>query len=451
MKRAGARTLVPILMLVLSPLAGRPAWGGQSLQARIDAAPAGGEILVTGHQTGGIVIRKPLRLTGAPGAVIDAGGTGTVVRIESPGVTISRLVLRGSGTDLNTEDAGVFIGASHAVLEDVTLEDVLFGANLKQAHDAILRRVAMSGKDLPLSRRGDAVRLWYSHRVALIDLRVRMMRDVLIWFSDGSVIQRADVRASRYGVHLMYANSMRIMDSFFDGNAVGAYVMYSTGVEMEGNRIIRHRDETGVGLALKESEGITLRRNLIASNRVGLYVDGTPRANGRSEIAGNVIAGNDTGMMLLTSASGNVITANMWIGNTDQIFVAGGASAQNIWQQGGTGNYWSDYAGLDGTGDGVGDTPYRSWQWYEGLTARYPEIQILEGSMAAAAIDNAARLLPAFAPRLLVEDARPLVRPRIPAEFQVVERSPELGSASGMLILIGLLALRKPGSRRWRT
>lgn len=440
-----------IVVLVLMLLAALPAWAGESLQARIDAAPAGGEIVVQGYQRGGIVIRKPLRLTGAPGAVIDAGGDGTVVRIESPGVTLSRLTLRGSGMELNTEDAGVYVGAPHAVLEDLTLDDVLFGLNLKQAHEAIIRRVAMTGKDLPLSRRGDAVRLWYSHRVALIDLRVHGMRDVLVWFSEGSLMQNADVRGSRYAVHLMYANGMRITDSLFDGNAVGVYVMYSTGVRMEGNRIIRHRDTTGVGLALKESDGILLRRNLIASNRIGLYLDGTPRlVDGRSEVAGNVIAGNTTGMILLSSASGNVFAANMWVGNAEQIRVEGGAGAENVWQRQGVGNYWSDYAGLDGGGDGIGDTPYRAWEWFEGLDTRFPEVRLLHGSLAVAAVDTAARLLPAFAPRVLVEDARPLVRSVIPAEFRVAEHSAELAVASAALMVLGLLVVRRSvGRRQW--
>lgn len=424
-------------------------WGGESLQARIDAAPAGSEIVVRGYQRGGIVIRKALRLSGALGAVIDAGGHGTVIRIESPGVIVSRLTLRGSGMELNTEDAGVYVGAPHVVLEDLTLDDVLFGLNLKQAHKATIRRVAMTGKDLPLSRRGDAVRLWYSNRVILIDLRASKMRDVLVWFSEGSLMQGADVRGSRYGVHLMYANGMRIADSVFDDNAVGAFVMYSTGVRIEGNRIIRHRDTTGVGLALKESDEIVLRRNLIASNRIGLYLDGTPRLiNGRSEIAGNVIAGNETGMMLLSSASGNVFGANMWVGNGEQIRVEGGAGAENVWQQGGVGNYWSDYAGLDGSRDGIGDTPYRAREWFEGLDARFPEVRLFQGSLAVAAVDTAARLLPVFAPRVLIEDVRPLVRPVIPAEFQVAEHSAELAGASVALVLIGLLVLRRPAGRR---
>jgi len=34
------------------------------------------------------------------------------------------------------------------------------------------------------------------------------------------------------------------------------------------------------------------------------------------------------------------------------------ALSVNIWDNGTTGNYWSDYNGTDNDGDGIGDTPY---------------------------------------------------------------------------------------------
>ena len=46
-------------------------------------------------------------------------------------------------------------------------------------------------------------------------------------------------------------------------------------------------------------------------------------------------------------------------------------SGSNAWDDGGEGNFWSDYAGMDGNGDGVGDTPYSV---YENYTDRYPLI-----------------------------------------------------------------------------
>ncbi|MDR5697127.1 MAG: carbohydrate-binding protein, partial [Armatimonadota bacterium] len=122
---------------------GAPASQATPLQARIDAAAPGSEIVVRGSERGPIVVRKPLRITGRPGAVIDGGGTGTVVSITSPGVVLTGVTLRGSGTELNTEDAGVYVTAPRAILQDIRMEDVLFGVNLKESHGTSVGSVTM--------------------------------------------------------------------------------------------------------------------------------------------------------------------------------------------------------------------------------------------------------------------------------------------------------------------
>jgi len=430
---------LPVSAAAPSPLEGvaRP-----SLQALIDTAPPGAEVVVRGVYYGGIVIRKPLRLTGTEGAVIDAGGRGTVVRVEGPGVVLSRLTVRGSGRELNDEDAGIYVGASGALLEDLALEDVLFGINLKAAHDAVIRRVAITGKDLPVGRRGDGVRLWYSHRVTISHLRIDRLRDVLVWFSDESAIHRLEVRGSRYGVHLMYAHRMRITDSIFEDNAVGAYVMYSRGVRLEDNRFLRHRGMSGVGVAFKESDDVLARGNLIAGNHIGLYLDGTPyRLDAGGEIMRNTLAGNDTGIVLLSSATRNVIAGNRFDSNLRQVRVQGGGRAENVWQRSGRGNYWSDYTALDGDGDGdgIGDLPYRAVEWFESLEDRLPAAGFFRGSLAVAAVDFASRLLPLFAPHVLMEDPRPVMNAPLPPAHSAQTGSMLFGLAALLAAAAGLV------------
>lgn len=421
------------------------------LQAHLDAAPAGAVVEVRGRHVGGLVIRKPLHLVGDPGAVIDARGRGTVVRIEAAGVTVRGLTLRGSGTELNTEDSGVFVAAPGALLEDLVIEDVLFGLNLKGAHGTVIRRVSIRGRELPLSRRGDGIRLWDSDAVVMTELRLERTRDILLWYSTGSTLHRLNVRGSRYGVHGMYADQLRVLESHFEDNTVGGYLMYCTDVQMAGNRFVRHRGSTGVGLAFKESDGVVVRGNLIAGNATGLYLDGTPRvASTGATFTGNVIAGNETGLHLLSSASGNVIAGNFWDHNGVQVRVDGGKQAGNRFAKDGSGNYWSDYAGVDLRGDGIGDQPYRARLWFEVLGERVPELQFFTGSLAAAAIDFAARTLPVFAPSVVVEDPRPLMQARVPAEFR--QRALSLPFAAAALLLAGLgaAAIAVPGRRSWR-
>lgn len=438
-----------VLVMMAAGTVGAASAVAPSLQARIDAAPPWATVTVRGVERGPVVITKPLRLVGEPGAVVDGGGRGTVVRVAAPGVVLSRLTLRRSGTDLNEEDAGVAVDAPGALLEDLALEEVLFGLNLKRADGAVIRRVTMRGYDLPSGRRGDAVRLWYSQRVVLSQVRIRRLRDVLIWFSRSSVLHALDVAASRYGVHLMYADGLRLLDSTFTDNAVGAYVMYSRGVRIEGNRFLRHRGSTGVGLAFKESGDVVVRGNLLAGNHVGLYLDGTPlREGGRSEISGNTVAGNETGIVLLSSASGNVLVGNRFDHNARQVRVEGGAQTGNVWARAGRGNYWSDHVALDGDGDGVADRPYRAQDWFERLEDRLPAAALFWGSAAVAAVDFATRLFPLFPPHVLLEDPSPLMALPVAPEHRGEEASPPFAAASALLALGGGAVLWRGAHRR---
>lgn len=443
--------LAVLLLGACAPAAAAAAPVLARLQQRIDAAPAGATLIVAGTHTGGITIRRPLQLIGGPGATLDGEGRGTIVRILSPGVTLRGLRLVRSGRDLNTEDAGVFVGAPGAILEDLALDEVLFGLNFKRAHGAVVRRVAVRGIDLPQSRRGDGLRLWYSDGVTLTGVRFERVRDILLWFARGTTLHDVEVRGSRYGAHLMYADGTRLLSSRFEENAVGAYVMYSTGVLIEDSTFLRHRGSTGVAVAFKESEGVAVRRNLLAGNHVGLYLDGTPRTPGSpSEVLDNVVAGNATGLHLLSSASGNVLAGNVFEGNALQVRLDGGARSDNTWQRAGRGNYWSDYVGVDLSGDGVGDAPYRAQQWFETLGDRVPELRFFWGSAAVAAVDFAARALPLFAPQVLLEDPRPLTRAEVPAPFRGGRPAPAFAAASLLVAAAGWAALWlvRPGHRR---
>ncbi|PMU24419.1 copper-binding protein, partial [Pseudomonas sp. GP01-A8] len=52
---------------------------------------------------------KPVTLVGEPGAILDGGGSGDVVRIGASNVTVRSLTLRHSGSDLTATNAGIFV------------------------------------------------------------------------------------------------------------------------------------------------------------------------------------------------------------------------------------------------------------------------------------------------------------------------------------------------------
>jgi nitrous oxidase accessory protein len=108
----------------------------------------------------------------------------------------------------------------------------------------------------------------------------------------------------------------------------------------------------------------------------------------------------------------NTYTGNVFQENGEQIAVsAGGALTGNAWSSEGRGNYWSDYAGFDTGGDGVGDIPYASLSLFEDLTAAHPGLRLFQLSPAADALDLAAEAFPVFQPQPKMADPDPLMAP----------------------------------------
>ncbi|MGB9959819.1 MAG: right-handed parallel beta-helix repeat-containing protein [Candidatus Bathyarchaeales archaeon] len=113
----------------------------------------------------------------------------------------------------------------------------------------------------------------------------------------------------------------------------------------------------------------TISENYITNNDVGIrFYDGYGGTS-NNDIFENYIANNGVGMYIDKipwggGVSNNSICRNSFVGNTrqvydiywdDKLFIP---RSVNSWDNGTTGNYWSDYTGKDADGDGIGDTPY---------------------------------------------------------------------------------------------
>lgn len=105
--------------------------------------------------------------------------------------------------------------------------------------------------------------------------------------------------------------------------------------------------------------------NTITGNDVGVFLYSSTGDNGASShsadiLVQNVIRDNDVGVVISGSSQypvGNTFYHNDFIGNSVQVKIEG--ATFNLWDNLGKGNYWSDYTGKDGNGDGIGDAPYK--------------------------------------------------------------------------------------------
>lgn len=394
------RSLISLAVIVL--LAGASA-EAETLQERVDAAPDGAEItLEPGTYPGPLVIRHPVVIDGAGAAVLDGQNKGTVVTIETDGVTLKNLTIRNSGRLNNQVDAGLRIKGSFNVIRDVRIENSLFGMDLTQANKNVMRRNYISSKDMPLEMRGDSVRIWYSNDNLFEDNHIEHSRDFVVWYSGGNMIRGNRIQHGRYGIHFMYAHENFVEDNEISDCVVGTFLMYSNDLKVRRNQILRSWGASGMGVGFKETSGAVVEDNLILGNAVGIYLDTSPwDTENPNRLARNEIAYNGIGVSFLTDWTDNTFEDNNFRSNFTQVSVLGrGTALREVWRH----NHWDDYAGFDRDSDGLGDAPYEIYNYADRLWMERPAAAFFRGGLALAALDFVERLAPFSEPRLLLRE-----------------------------------------------
>jgi nitrous oxidase accessory protein len=185
-----------------------------------------------------------------------------------------------------------------------------------------------------------------------------------------------------------------------------------------------------------------------------MYLDNSPWSYDQYQyLRRNLFAYNDIGVLFLPSVKRNEFSENAFIDNGEQVGVQGsGDFSGNAWSIDGVGNYWSDFAGYDADGDGMGDVPYRLEDLYSTLTDRHPELAFFSETPAAKAVDLAARMFPVLRPRPKVEDQHPLLSvPELPPIATATSSpGPALLTLSGLLLAAAAVIVTIPGGRRRR-
>ncbi|RTZ72332.1 MAG: nitrous oxide reductase family maturation protein NosD [Gammaproteobacteria bacterium] len=413
------------LLLILLLLQGTAGATLPPLQKLVDETEEGGTLVPPpGTYAGPVVVDKPMVIDGQGKVTIDAGGEGTVILLDTDGATIKNLHLTNSGDSANDLDSGVQVRGNYNVIKDNLIDDVLFGVDLQQSNNNIVRRNRISSKlEFGLGQRGDSVRLWYSFDNKITDNVVTNVRDMVVWYSANNTIARNRGSNSRYSLHFMYSRYNLVEDNFYVNNAVGIFLMYSDSVVLRNNHIAHAIGPTGVGIGFKETSDLTIENNEILYCASGLYIDVSPyQPDTTNRFEGNLIAYNGIGVRFLNDWHGNIFKQNQFVDNMTQIVVSGGGSANhNIWE----GNYWSDYTGFDLDHDGIGDLPYELYNYADRLWQDVPYAQFFKGSPLLEVIDFLAKLAPFSEPTLLVKDPRPYMHTLAKIEIEEKAQEPD--------------------------
>ena len=206
-----------------------------SIGAALAAAGPGDTVRVAAgvyHEK--LVIDVPVVLIGEPGAVIDGDGEGTVIRVDARAV-IAGFRVTGSGRLLEQEDTGIMVTGDSCVIRDNVLDDVLFGIYLKDSQGTRVAGNRITGKDRPMGRRGDGIRLWSSNDAVVEGNVVQDTRDVVVYFSHGLLFRGNLVTRGRYGLNYMYSSDNTFENNEFTYNDVAAFIMYSEHIVLRNN------------------------------------------------------------------------------------------------------------------------------------------------------------------------------------------------------------------------
>lgn len=394
----------------------------ESLQARIDAAAPGSELLLAeGVYRGGIVIDKPLTLRGEPGAILDAEGEGDVIRVTSPDVRLEGLTLRNSGFNLTDMNAGVHgeRDAHRIHIEATEMENVAFGVWLwhLEAPTVIGNRIR-GNTEVRSQDRGDAIRLYNITGGLIADNDVRDSRDAIYVDTSRDLEFRGNrLRDSRFGIHYMFTHGGRIVDNHTSGTRAGYALMMSRDLEVVNNRAERDHN---YGILMNYVNYSTIAGNDIrgitawhgpggSEHGVTLGAEGkalfiyNSQAN---EIHHNRMADSEIGIHLTAGSENNRLHANAFLNNRQQVMYV--ATRTQEWSVDGRGNYWSDYLGWDLDGDGVGDTAYEPNDAVDRLLWRFPSARLLMSSPAVVALRWVQRQFPIFRAQG-VRDSAPLM------------------------------------------
>jgi len=424
-----------------------PPAGTANLVALIEGATAGATVVVpAGSYHGNVVIDRPLTLVANGEVLLDGGGRGTVVTITAPDVTLRGFRVAGSGGQVE-EGAGVKVLADRVTLEGNRIERAFTGISVQRARGVRIvdnevigsgqvtvgaEHVAGGGGTGPSvaaspaagaqdphaghapgagpGGQGDGISLWNTSATLIRGNLIEDVRDgVYLNYAEDVLLDTNEIRSSRYAVHAMFGSDIVVFGNQLRQNLSGLVFMNTQRVEAGRNVIVDSRSAgTGFGIVLKDVRGVRLLENVVARNRTGLQAEGTrdePDAAGH--VLHNRFAANGVGVALMATTD-LVFAGNTFDGNLTQVLaLEPGVERHNSWIDRGFGNDWSDYAGFDLAGDGIGDVPHLSGGAAQQVLAAAPGLEIYRTSPALHVLE-AAQAVWASGRAPVVEDDLPL-------------------------------------------
>lgn len=385
--------------------------GGHNLTEAVARAASGDRlILAKGIHAGPLTIDKQLTLEGQEGAVMNAGGSGTAIKILSSGVTVRGLSIGGSGTKGEAFDSGIYVeqGSDGVTIENNALQGNLFGIVLHGCKNAKVRNNLIANRgDLWLNDRGNGIHIWNTSASLVEGNSVTGGRDgIYIEISHGNAIRSNRFEKLRFAVHYMSANDNEITDNVSIRNHVGFALMYSKNLKVYRNLSI---SDLHHGLMLHTTHKSDVAQNFIYGTGEKCLFVYTSAGN---DIHDNRFEQCGVGVHFTGGSENNKFYGNTFLSNEFQVKYTGLRSYE--WSHNGRGNYWSDNPALDLDGNGIADSAFRPNTLVDWVLWRYPLAKLLIASPAFQTLRFMQEQLPTLYPGGAI-DSFPLMLPTPPA------------------------------------
>ncbi|WP_311136052.1 NosD domain-containing protein [Natronosalvus vescus] len=396
-----------------------------TIQAAVDEAPAETTVVVpAGTYDETVEINRSITLAGEGDPLVQGDGNGSVITVNDDRVAITGLSVTGVGDrfmdpdadiaadtwDSNVEqgyghgDAAIaVVDAPGVLLEDVTVETRSNGVLLRDSPDAVVRSSTITGSEE-----------WREGFMGVMAMRspgvieqstITGGRDgVYTHRSHDIVVRDNELLGGRFGVHLMHTSDALVADNHVrDQELAGLIVMTAPrGNAFVGNDV---RDAPS-GIRMSGSDSY-VARNVLIDNGVGF----TTNAD-NSLYEGNLVAGNERGVLASSTVPTSRVVGNAFIDNDVHAEVTTGPL--RVWTHDGAGNYWEGAVGItEGT---VIDRPYTPTTPVDGALHTVDGTPTLAQSLALEVRGELAGTVPGMREGEVVDTA-PLCEPPDPDLF----------------------------------
>ena len=238
--------------------------------------------------------------------------------------TLTRNIL---GTITIEKSYIIFDGAGYTVQHGYQMR----GLKLSQVNNVIVNNVVVKETESDPIKGGIGIRLESTTNSIIANNTVtKNVYGIVVGESSGNIIAGNNV-TSNYSCGIYLSSDINTLNNTIIGNYITA----------NGGQPPTVGTAVG-GIFFQSARGNTVVGNQITDNTIGIHfmsINYFPAVDKRPE---------------------NLIYHNNFIDNTQNIINEAIMSSlmANTWDNGSTGNYWSDYTGNDANLDGIGDTPY---------------------------------------------------------------------------------------------